>query len=183
MRADTSWRGQPPCAEALEPGDTDADALLRLFDDHHPRLFRLARRLSSTHDEARDLVQETFVRVLQSPTAVPQDAHGCESWLITAMVNLARDRGRRQAVRLRAASATRDALAADCANPERGYLARIAVQEALGRLDSRRRAVVVLHYLEGEPVARVGELLRISAITVRWHLARARRDLAALLSE
>jgi RNA polymerase sigma factor (sigma-70 family) len=57
------------------------------------------------------------------------------------------------------------------------------VQDALGRLDPRRRAIVVLHYLEGEPVARVGKLLRISPITVRWHLARARRQLAALLSE
>jgi RNA polymerase sigma-70 factor (ECF subfamily) len=183
MSAVTPSPGRPAGDGAPEPAGIEGDALARLFDDYHQRLFRLARRLSSNHDEARDLVQETFVRVLQSPTTVPQDAHGRESWLITAMVNLARDRGRRRAVRLRVASATRDALADDRASPERGYLARIAVQDALGRLDVRRRAVVVLHYLEGAPVARVSELLRISPITVRWHLARARRELAALLSE
>jgi RNA polymerase sigma factor (sigma-70 family) len=166
----------------LEAADVESDALVRLFDDHHQRLFRLARRLSSSHDEARDLLQETFVRVLRSSGALPHDETGRESWLTTTMVNLARDRGRRQTVRSRAAFEGGRA-AVQNPSPEPGYLARIAVQDALARLDARRRAVVVLHYLEGESVERVGQLLRISPITVRWHLARARRELATVLRE
>jgi len=157
--------------------------LVRLFDDHQQRLFRLARRLSSNHDDARDLVQETYVRALQSSTALPDDAHGQESWLVTTMLNIARDRERRQAVRRRLAPRAPEGPADGRANPEPGYLARIAVQDALARLDGRRRAVVVLHYLEGEPVNRVAALLGVSPITVRWHLARARRQLATLLSD
>lgn len=57
---------RPPAGEGAtpQPAGTGGDALVRLFDDYHQRLFRLARRLSTNHDEARDLVQETFVRVL-----------------------------------------------------------------------------------------------------------------------
>src|SRR2546423_4860009 len=44
-----------------------ADRLGTLFDIHHTRLFRLARRLSRDADEARDLVQDTFLRAARSP--------------------------------------------------------------------------------------------------------------------
>jgi DNA-directed RNA polymerase specialized sigma24 family protein len=38
-----------------------AERLATLFDAHHERLYRLARRLVPTADDARDLVQETFL--------------------------------------------------------------------------------------------------------------------------
>jgi RNA polymerase sigma-70 factor (ECF subfamily) len=152
------------------------DNRIRLFDLHERRLFRLARRLSSSHDEATDLVQETFVRALGSRSPLPADEREQDSWLVTAMVNLARDRSRRQAVR-----AARVEAPAEPGGPEAAYVARIAVQDALGRLDARRRAVVVLHELEGEPVARIAALLGVAPVTVRWHLARAKKELGLLL--
>jgi RNA polymerase sigma-70 factor, ECF subfamily len=163
---------------ALEPTADDGCLVVRLFDTHQERLFKLARRLSVDHDEARDLLQETFMRVVRSGSALPADHEGQAAWLVTTLVNLARDRGRRAAVRQRAHVDFRPPLVV---GPEAAYVARIAVQDALARLDARRRAVVVLHEIEGEPVARIAALLGISAITVRWHLGRARRQLAVLL--
>jgi RNA polymerase sigma factor (sigma-70 family) len=150
-----------------------------LFDTHHHRLFRLARRLSSTHDEASDLVQETFVRALRCQAGLPSDRQEQEAWLVTALVNLARDRGRRAAVRVRGAGRFQ---AEPGGGPEAGYVARIAVARALERLDPRRRAVIVLYELDGEPVKRIATLLGIAPVTVRWHLARARKQLATLLA-
>src|SRR5713226_3263903 len=40
-----------------------------LFDAHHGRLYRLARRLSPTVDDAKDLVQETFLRAARAPAS------------------------------------------------------------------------------------------------------------------
>ncbi len=158
----------------------EADELHRpLFDTHHLRLFRLARRLSSSHDEARDLVQETFLRALRSAVQLPSDRQEQEAWLVTTLVNLARDRGRRAAVRVRTAAEVRPQ---SSGSPEARYVAKIAVARALDRLDPRRRAVIVLHELEGEPVKRIAALLSIAPVTVRWHLARARKQLAALLA-
>jgi RNA polymerase sigma factor (sigma-70 family) len=156
----------------VEPPADEGCAAERLFDAHHERLFKLARRLSTDHDQASDLVQETFMRVVRSGSPLPADRDGQIAWLVTALVNLARDRGRRAAIRQRAQAGERR----ECtAGPEAAYVARIAVQTALARLDARRRAVIVLHEIEGEPVARVATLLGISAITVRWHLGIARR--------
>jgi RNA polymerase sigma-70 factor (ECF subfamily) len=163
---------------ALDAGEDMEDNRLRLFDLHERRLFRLARRLSSSHDDATDLVQETFVRAFSSRSPLPADERDQDAWLVTAMVNLARDRSHRHAVGARAAQVEAPA---DPGEPEAAYVARLAVQDALGRLGARRRAVVVLHELEGEPVARIAAMLGVAPVTVRWHLARARKELGLLL--
>jgi RNA polymerase sigma-70 factor (ECF subfamily) len=170
--------GMRASTAALDVGEATADDRLRLFDVHERHLFRLARRLSSNHDDAADLVQETFVRAMGSRSPLPEDEGEQAAWLVTAMVNLARDRSRRQAVRVRAASSVS---ASGTSDLEAGYIAKMTVQDALGRLNARRRAVVVLHELEGEPIARIAALLGIASVTVRWHLAKGRRELAHLL--
>jgi len=156
------------------------ERLARLFDLHHERLFRLACRLSPDTEEARDLVQETFLRAARRPEAVPAGEPAGEAWLVRVLVNLCRDRFRRLAVRARA----RQDLGREpgrSPHPEPAAVARAAVQAALARLSPRRRAVIVLHELEEVPVERVAHLLGIAQVTVRWHLAAARKELATLL--
>ena len=60
-------------------------------------------------------------------------------------------------------------------------IARATVWRALDTLPPRRRAVVVMHELEGLTISAIASLLRISAITVRWHLSVSRRALARVL--
>jgi len=155
------------------------DRLARLFDAHHRRLFLLARRLSGSHDEARDLVQEAFLRAARGGAALPEDAAGELAWLMRTLINLCHDRRRRESVRDRHRTSREHNAPAD--GPEPGYVARIAVERALSTLDARRRAIVVLHEIEGEPVAWIARSLGVTPVTVRWHLMRARRELARVL--
>jgi RNA polymerase sigma-70 factor (ECF subfamily) len=60
-------------------------------------------------------------------------------------------------------------------------VARVAVQKALAQLSPRRRAVVVLHELDGRTAAEIARLLGLTPVTVRWHLHAARRDLKRIL--
>jgi len=163
-----SERGQP------------AERVAALFDAHHSRLYRLARRLARDPEDARDLVQEAFLRAARKPASIPADDSGAEAWLVRVLVNLCRDRGRRLAVRRSKPAALEPTAAGD---PESAAIARATVQSALARLSPRRRAVIVMHELEDRPVRQVASLLGVSQVTVRWHLAAARRQLAALLSD
>src|SRR3954469_10096198 len=80
---------------------TATDRLAGLFDAHHERLFRLACRLASDREEARDLVQEAFLRAAQHPGSLPEGETPGEAWLVRTLVNLCRDRYRRLGVRSR----------------------------------------------------------------------------------
>lgn len=156
---------------------SSADRLSELFDAHHERLYRLARRLVADADEALDLVQETFLRAARSPTAVPSGRTDEEAWLVRVLINIRRDQWRKAVVRDRHDRTVRHSGSAGD-DPETALLARITVWRALDRLSPRRRAVVVMHELEGLPIPAIASLLDISTITVRWHLSRGRRELA-----
>ena len=156
----------------------EAGRLIVLFDTHERRLYRLARRLAGSADAAGDLVQETFLRAARSPNAVPSGAAEEEAWLVRVLINISHDQWRKAAVR-RNADVTQ--LVPQPANPESALIARRAVWQALDRLPPRRRAVLVMHELDGRPPAEIAELLSISRITVRWHLSRGRRELARVL--
>ncbi len=175
---------------ARPAGASAGERLAALFDEQHQRLFRLACRLTADREEARDLVQETFLRAARQVEALPAPAAPAmpgEGWLVRTLVNLCRDHRRRGAVRARA----RLALAAEAgagagqepvtAGAEAAVIARALVRSALAGLPPRRRAVVVLHEIEELPVREIAALLGIAAVTVRWHLLAARRELARTL--
>lgn len=159
------------------PRDDVTERLGHLFDTHHQRLYRLARRLSRNAEDARDLVQETFLRAARSPRSIPDGTSHEEAWLVRVLVNICRDRWRKTAVRMRAhACEIPSDVSAD--NPEAAVLARTLIWSALDRLPPRRRAVIVMYELEGAAIPAIAKLLGVTPVTVRWHLSRGRRELA-----
>src|SRR5262245_27477945 len=167
-----------PVAEA-RPRDP-AERLGALFDAHYQRLYRLARRLSPSAEDAKDLVQETFLRVARAPLAVPDGTSSEEAWLVRIMVNICRDRWRQAKVRKRLGpiAETAPRMASD---QEAALIARSLVQTALARLPPRRRAVIVMYELEGVTIGGIAKQLGVTAVTVRWHLSRGRRELASII--
>lgn len=150
-----------------------------LFDAHYERLYRLARRLTSNADDALDLVQDTFLRA-SGASFIPDGPSAEEAWLVRVLVNIRRDQWRR-AVARRQHGAYAGSLALRASDPEAQAIARTLVWHALEALHPRRRAVLVLHELEGMKAAAIAALLGISVVTVRWHLSRGRRELMRIL--
>jgi RNA polymerase sigma factor (sigma-70 family) len=157
-----------------------ADRLASLFDVHYARLYQLARRLAPSIDDALDLVQETFLKAAQFPRSIPLGIRNEEAWLVRVLVNIRRDQWRRASTRNRhdeaAISASRFARSSE--DPEAAIITRNAIWQALDVLPPRRRAIVVMYELEGLGIPAIASLLGVSAVTIRWHLSRAKRDLS-----
>ena len=171
-----------PIAAALPATSSEsaADRLATLFDAHYERLYRLARRMVPAADDALDLVQETFLKAARAPRSIPSGFADAEAWLVRVLINIQRDRWRRAAVRKRYGDDRRPSSVVET-HPEAAFVAHAAVWSALDGLPPRRRAVLVMHELEGLTVNDIASVLGITAITVRWHLSRGRRDLACIL--
>jgi len=158
-----------------------AERLASLFDVHHGRLYRFARRLTPSADDALDLVQEAFLRAARSPKSIPAGAGNEEAWLVRVLINIRRDQWRKTSVRDRHAASAGSSLAVSGRDPEAALIAKTAVWQALGVLPPRRRAIIVMYELEGLAIPAIAALLGISIITVRWHLSMGRRDLIGVL--
>ncbi len=163
------------------PAALGNDRLAVLFEAHEDRLYRLARRLAASPGDAEDLVQETFLRAAASLGSIPAALAKEEAWLVRILVNIRRDQWRRTAVRNRAAIMLRADTATTGPSPESAVIDKQMVWGALDMLHPRRRAILVMHELEGISRSAIAALLGISAMTVRWNLSMARRDLKRVL--
>ena len=177
--------GQEVAAGAL-PGivaGSAVDRLARLFDVHYARLYRLARRMAPSTDDALDLVQETFLKAARFPKSIPFGVANEEAWLVRVLINIRRDQWRRTSARNRHdRTAIEGGRAAKSGgDPEAALIARNAIWQALDALAPRRRAIVVMVELEGLGIPAIASLLGISVVTVRWHLSRGRRELTGAL--
>jgi RNA polymerase sigma-70 factor (ECF subfamily) len=168
-----------PVAVDERPDDV-AGRVAGVFDRHHQRLFKLARRLSRSAEDAHDLVQETFLRAARSPRSIPNGVPHEEAWLVRVLINICRDRWRQSAVRNRAAASGR--VEAEAAfDPEPGLLAKSLVRQALTALPPRRRAILVLYEIEGVAIPAIAKLVGVSPVTVRWHLSIGRHEMSRAL--
>jgi RNA polymerase sigma-70 factor (ECF subfamily) len=170
-----------PVAVEKPPEDVAA-RVGALFDLHHQRLFKLARRLSRCSEDARDLVQETFLRAARAPASIPAGAPHEEAWLVRVLINICRDRWRQNAVRTRARLAGQ-LTAEPAVDPEPHLIAQSLVRHALDTLPPRRRMILMMYELDGVTIPAISALLGVSPVTVRWHLSIGRGEMARALGK
>jgi RNA polymerase sigma-70 factor, ECF subfamily len=163
-------------ADTSRPETTER--LGRLFDTHNARLYSLARRLTRSPEEARDAVQDTFLRAARSPQSIPWGMPHEEAWLVRVLINICKDEWRKKAVRNRAPAVP---AAVDRASAESELVARTTIWRALESLSPRRRAILVMYEIEGAAIPAIARLLGLRAVTVRWHLSVGRRELARVI--
>lgn len=156
----------------------------RLDAELRPRLRRYFRASGFTDTEVEDLVQEALLRVFRSVGGLREEERFLP-WLFVLARNLARTAGaaRRREQERRAEGVDLEAVAGAVephpASRARARLAR--VQQVLGVLPEQQRRCLILVARDGLSYREAADLLGLSALTVRNHLAAARRRLRAEL--
>lgn len=148
----------------------DARAFARLHTDHYPAVFRLALATVLDREEAKDVAQEVFVRLLA--IAARWEPHATvRTWLHRTTLNVSLGMGRA----LRRWLRPRPSASGSAANPERVALdveTHDHMHRALARLTPQQRAVTSLH-LDAELEPReIAEHLGITANAARVTLHR-----------
>jgi RNA polymerase sigma-70 factor (ECF subfamily) len=168
--------------DACRAGNTEAFGVL--VTRYQDRLYPTVFRLTGCADEARDLLQDAFLRAFQN---LPR-FHGDSSfytWVYRIAVNLALSgrRRRRPLLRLHLDSegagldSQYDLAETDPSAPlERAERDR-TVQEALSALAPDHRAVIVMKEFDGLHYDEIAETLGVPVGTVRSRLHRARCEL------
>lgn len=151
------------------------------FRQHFAGLVALGLVATGDHDIARELAQETFVRLHRNWDSVSTYEHPA-GWLRKVMSNLVIDyqRSRRAETRAverlagRTGSSTAGTSVVDGLSPSARWI------DLIGPLPTRQRLIVTLYYGEDRSVAEIAGLLDVSPNTVKSALAKARTTLRAL---
>ncbi|MGH2720713.1 MAG: RNA polymerase sigma factor [Actinomycetota bacterium] len=171
--------------EACKRGDARAfEELVRLT---HRDVYSLALRLTGNAEDAADVAQETFIKMVRSIGSFRGDAK-FSTWLYRVTANAAITSLRRSAARrLDAPMEAEDweRLPAPVSDDPAIHLERRELRDrldkALGALPPGYRTVVVMKDVYGLSLAEVGRHLNISEGAAKVRLFRARQKLREML--
>ncbi len=154
-----------------------------LFHRHQDRIYTLALAIAGNPSDAKDVVQETFVRAYKKLGSLRGD-RGVLAYLRRTATNAAIDviRARRsdREVSLESFADGGESIA-DPANGADRFVEAMSdsnsLMEALLSLPDDQRFVVVLHHLEGARVSEIAKILGVPTGTVKSRLGRGRESL------
>jgi RNA polymerase sigma-70 factor (ECF subfamily) len=135
-------------------------------------LWAYVARISGSATAADDIVQETYLRFLNSP---PKRGDA-KPYLYKIATNLVYDRFRRQKYE----NKYEDFLATGEETPNT-FAGEAEMMQVFGRLKEQERALLWLAYVEGYEHREIAGILKLNSMSVRVLLFRARRRLAQLL--
>jgi RNA polymerase sigma factor (sigma-70 family) len=148
---------------------------VEFFERTAPGLVRLCFLATRDREAAADAAQEALSRAWRDWSRVGAASSDPAAWTRTVALNLCRNRWRRLArqARLAPRAYTVDSRPDD--------LPDVDLQRAPRRLPVRQREAVVLHYWADLGVDACATAMGVSPGSVKQHLSRARRHLAAEL--
>jgi RNA polymerase sigma-70 factor (ECF subfamily) len=160
--------------------DTDADnSVAVLFEQHHERVFRIARRITGDASDAEDVLQTVFLRIVRREDP-PLRADDAASYLHRAATNASLDLLRRRKAARSQPIEDAERLLDHEPSPERnheGAELRDKLRTALAALNPRAAEIFVLRYFDGYGNREIARLLNTSWSTIAVTLHRTRAKL------
>ena len=170
----------------------EEDAYRQLFEQYHQRVFQVAFRFCGNIQEAEDITQDVFLKVLKDISRFRGDA-GFFTWLYRITVNVSLDKNRsrkRREKQLAEENKIMDLAEKETIghgdNPSSQKIWQDELQEnlqkALNQMKPKLKTVIVLKHLQGLSYEELGKIMGCSEGTISSRLNRARRQLKDILS-
>lgn len=155
----------------------DEEALLALYRRHAPHVHALARRILRDGEEAKSVVQDTFLRIWQRAERFDPSLGTPRTWILTIAHRLALKalKRRREALPLEDWDSPTEAVG------DENHLERIQISRALERMNGDERRLLELAYFHGYSHSELALLLGWPLGTVKSRLRRALERLRAHL--
>ena len=148
----------------------------RYFNLYADDIYRIVLSSCRNPSDAEDIMQNTFLKLLNTETAFTDDLH-VKRWLITVAVNECRNVFRsfwKKKV---------DYLEDSPQEPRFSMKEYSDLYSAVRRLPQIYRSIIHLYYYEGYSVKEISSILQIKESTVQTRLMRGREKLKSMLKE
>ena len=168
----------------------DPQAFEELFRQYYKLVFKTAYLMVGSKEEAEDVLQEAFVAMWRSRKTFDPDRGKLTTWLCRITVNLCNNRRRVKSI---------DSVSLEEARNDGFDLPDTSVQspdeicakkweyeqvvKAIGSLDGKHRAAVVLRYFGELSYEEIAQVLDIPVGTVKSRLSQALRTLNQVIAK
>jgi len=172
-------RGRPYSVSFVTLLTVTPELRAAVLGDHLDRLYRAAWAMTGAREDAEDLVQETYVRVLRRPRQIAREADALPyllGVLRNTWVDMVRSRARRPTVPLDAETIDRG----QAGSPLEQVAAR-EVFEVVAGLPEEWRDTLAAVDVAGLSYAEAASALGVPVGTIMSRLSRARRRVAETL--
>lgn len=156
------------------------DEFWKLLEPFHEKAAAFCRRLTGDLDRGDDLYQDALVTAMRRFHTL-KDRSAFRPWLFRVLVNGYKNRMRGWWRRRRAALTPELLAVIPACDPRREYESRHLLEQVLQTLPPKDRALVILHEIEGWPIADLTGMIRQPEGTVKTRLFRARKKLRQVL--
>ncbi len=147
--------------------------IIAIYDRHVDTVYRVCYSFMKNVPEAEDMVQETFLRLIESGKVFENERHE-KAWLIVTASNLCKDSLKKWWRRNESIEESgMQFVSTDTRKQE--------VLDAVLQLPKEAKVLVYLYYYEGYTTAEIAAFAHIPHATVRSRLARARKKLKTIL--
>jgi RNA polymerase sigma-70 factor, ECF subfamily len=160
-------------------GTSLGSALDRIFQDHYALVYRTARSITRSVEDAEDVAQTVFLRLmrLEKPPDLTKNPKG---YFYRAAVNTSlRVVRSRQRVVLTGEAETEKSTEGPCNDSDEALDRRLWA--AIAELPERAAQILVLKYVHGQSLAEIAKLLGTSSGVVAVSLFRSRTRLKKLI--
>ncbi|QJE98428.1 RNA polymerase sigma factor [Luteolibacter luteus] len=159
----------------------DEAAFRLLVERHLPLVHGVARRITANEDLAKDVAQDTFMRLARRAALIPENL-SLTAWLHRVAQHLAIDLVRAESRRKKREIANPyHAAMSNTPSPDWSALAPL-VDSLINRLPTAEREVLLLRYYRDQPHAEVARQLGVSEVVAKKRASRALEKLRGLLA-
>lgn len=160
--------------------DGDVDAFTALVAGRIDPMTRTAMAILGHEADARDAVADALASVWRELPRL-RDPRAFEAWSTRILVHACRRTLRRRGRERVREVVIEGQIGLRMADPTDATSGRITLERAFDRLDADARAILVLHHLDGRPLAEIASLLSVPPGTAKSRLHTARRALERAL--
>jgi RNA polymerase sigma-70 factor (ECF subfamily) len=168
----------------------DASAFGEIVLKYQDKIYNLCRHMLWNAEDAEDAAQDVFLKAYQALPKFQPEA-SLYTWLYRIATNTCIDYKKKPLFEsLFGDSGNGEKLihdrASDAPSPEKLYQSKQideALQESLGKLSPKLRAIIILKEIEELSYEEISETLEISMGTVKSRIARAREELQKLMKK
>ncbi len=165
----------------MRSGSTYREDYLAAYDLYADAVFRMCYAKTSNREEAKDMTQETFVRVWQRVAGAGDEIENLRAFIFTVARNLIKDYYKRKKPVLER-DLPEGALEALPTAPDQAMRSESALMlEVLKGLNDPYREALMLHLVEGIPIGEIAELLNERPNTISVRVKRGIEKMRTLL--